>query len=278
MLMITYQETPQGIAMKLEGRVAGEWVNELAEFWQQTATRIGTAKLLIDVCDVTYADFQGIEALRRIYSQTRGEVISSSPWTRHLAEDIKAIRQDTTLEEQAAEYKGQFKSLLQLPGKFLSKVSPEQFNTLMWMACPMVCPSGEVLFRENDLRMDSVYLVLTGKVVLSISSPKHGQLNYSVAKEGDILGLASVLSGAPPETTAETLGRATLARIWKGDFLNFLSNYPEVQEAVLQEGRTDLQSTAQFLSAPPHAPGQKNGEVQPVIGPKPSGRRTEAQR
>lgn len=266
MLMITYEKTAQGIVLKLEGRVAGEWVNELEDFWRRTAARIGSTKLLIDICDVTYADFQGIEVLRRIYSQSQGELVANSPWNRHLAEEIREIRQDATVEEQVADYKGQFESLLKLPGKFFSKVTPEEFNTLMWMAFPMTCPSGEVLFRENDSLMNSVYVVLTGKVKLSVNSPENKQLMYSIAKEGDILGLDSVLSSGPSQITAETLGRATLARIWKGDFLNFLSNYPAVNDAVLQEMGENARPARQAAPGTEHAQGEQEAEVLQAVG------------
>ena len=257
MLMINYEKSSLGVTLKLEGRVAGEWVSELADFWAKTAPRVASAKLFIDISDVTYADFAGIKALRAIYSRAQAELISNSPWTRYLAEEIKSIREDS-VAEQAADYSGKFKSLLQLPGKFFSKLSPEEFNTLMWMGCPMSCQPGEVLFTEEDPGLESVYLILEGKVMLSISSPDNERspgerspgeerLTYSVAKEGDILGLASVLSSTPTEMAAETLDRAKLARIWRDDFLNFLSHHPDVYEAVIEEVREDLHSAMRFL-------------------------------
>jgi len=252
MLMINYEKSSRGVTLKLEGRVAGEWVNELTDFWAKTAPRVASAKLFIDISEITYADFAGINALRSIYSQAQAELISNSPWTRYLAEEIKSIREDSATEEPT-DYSGKFKNLLQLPGKFFCKLSPEEFNTLMWMGCPMSCNPGEVLFTEEDPGLEGVYLILEGKVMLSISSPddEHPpcgeRLTYSVAKEGDILGLASVLSSTPPEMTAETLDRAKLARIWRDDFLNFLSQHPDVYEAVIEEVREDLHSAMCFL-------------------------------
>jgi anti-anti-sigma regulatory factor len=252
MLMITYEKSSRGLTLKLDGRVAGEWVNELADFWAKTAPRVASTKLFIDISDITYADFAGIQALRAIHSQAQAELVSNSPWTRYLAEEIRSIREDS-VADQTAEYSGKFKTLLQLPGKFFSKLSPEEFNTLMWMGCPMSCQPGEVLFTEDDPGLESVYLILEGKVMLSISSPDEGRssgeerLTYSVAKEGDILGLASVLSSTPPEMTAEALDKAKLACIWRDDLLNFLSDHPDVYEAVIEEVREDLHSAMRFL-------------------------------
>jgi len=245
MLMITYQKADQGIVLRLEGRVAGPWSDELAWFWAQTAPRLLHNRLSIDLRDLTYADSRGTDVLRTIYAQTQAELIAHTPWARHLAAEIKA-GEFSRDEEEVADYRGKFTSLLDLPGKFFNKLAPETFNTLMWMACPIICSSGEILFHEDDLQMESVYLVLDGKVKLSINAPGGRNVTYTVAKKGDILGLASVLSGTPSEMTAETIERSKMARIWRQDFSHFLLNHPDAYEAVIKEVREDLQSAIQF--------------------------------
>jgi hypothetical protein len=37
---------------------------------------------------VTYADAEGTRTLREIYSQTKAEVVTGTPWTQFLAEQI----------------------------------------------------------------------------------------------------------------------------------------------------------------------------------------------
>jgi CRP-like cAMP-binding protein len=136
----------------------------------------------------------------------------------------------------------------------------------MWMACPMSCAPGDILFEEDDLQMESVYLILDGKVKLSISAPDSDVVTYNVAKKGDILGLASVLSGTASEMRAEILDSSKIARIWRQDFLNFLSNYPDAYDAVLEEVREDLLSAMYFLRAvkraQPTDTESGNGELQ----------------
>jgi len=245
MLMITYQKADHGVVLKLEGRVAGAWSEELASFWAQTAPRLVREKLSIDLRDLTYADVRGMDVLRTIYAQSHPELIANSLWTRHLAEEIRADGKDLG-QKEVVEFDGKFRSLLDLPGKFFSKLSPETFNTLMWLVCPIRCAAGEVLFREDDLQMESVHLVLDGKVKLSIGAPGGREVTCTVAKKGDILGLASVLSGAPSEMTAETIERSIIARIWKQDFWHFLMNHPDAYEAVIKEVREDLHSAMQL--------------------------------
>jgi anti-anti-sigma regulatory factor len=92
-LKITVQEQDQTIEIKLEGRVAGPWVPELRRVWEETAPRLGTRTLSIDIQQVTYADAGGKQALRDIYTQTHATLIASSPWAQYLAEEIMQIHE-----------------------------------------------------------------------------------------------------------------------------------------------------------------------------------------
>ncbi|MGA2890857.1 MAG: cyclic nucleotide-binding domain-containing protein [Terracidiphilus sp.] len=246
MLRITYQKADQRVVLRLEGRLAGPWVDELASFWAQTAPRLSSKKLSIDLRDLTYADFRSTDVLRTIYAQSHADLIADTPWTRHLAEVIKSGKQGP-IEKRVADYGSDFKGLLDVPGKFFNKVPQETFNTLMWMASPMSCPTGEILFHEDDLQMESLYLILDGKVKLSINAQDGRKVTYTVAKKGDVLGLASALSGTPSEMTAEMIEPSKMARIWRQDFSHFLLNHPDAYKAVIKEVREDLLSAMKFL-------------------------------
>jgi hypothetical protein len=76
--------------MRLEGRVAGPWASELDRVWVETAPRLQSKKLVIDLHDVTYADAKGKQVLRDIYAQTHAELAASTPWTQFLAEEVTA--------------------------------------------------------------------------------------------------------------------------------------------------------------------------------------------
>ena len=47
-LRITIHEEPEAVAIKLEGRIAGPWAEELSRVWVETAPRIASRKLSID--------------------------------------------------------------------------------------------------------------------------------------------------------------------------------------------------------------------------------------
>lgn len=84
--------------MRLEGRVAGPWASELDRVWVETAPRLASRKLIIDLHNVTYADAAGKQVLRSIYAQTRAQLLASTPWTQFLAEEITG-QKEASIEE-----------------------------------------------------------------------------------------------------------------------------------------------------------------------------------
>jgi anti-anti-sigma regulatory factor len=87
-LRITVEEKPETVVLKLEGRLAGPWAAELGSFWQEKAPNIEKKKLSIDLREVTFADAKGIRLLQEIYSQTGAVLLTGTPWTQYLAQEV----------------------------------------------------------------------------------------------------------------------------------------------------------------------------------------------
>ena len=119
-------------------------------------------------------------------------------------------------------------------GAFLSKLAPAALADLDAMQCPTDYPVNKIVFSEREPAR-GVYVVLSGEVKLSINSSDGRRLSLRIAKKGEVLGLASTLSGSPYELTAETLYPARIAHIGRQAFLGFLSRHPEVYQAATEE-------------------------------------------
>lgn len=76
--------------LTLEGRLAGPWVAELDKAWRETAQRLGSKKLLLNLHDLTFSNEEGKQALREIVLQTNAEISSSTPLTKYLAQEISS--------------------------------------------------------------------------------------------------------------------------------------------------------------------------------------------
>jgi anti-anti-sigma regulatory factor len=97
-LKITKQENSEAIVLKLEGRLAGPWVEELDRLWEETAPALKERKLSLDLRETTFADAGGIRVLKAIYSQTGARILAGTPWTQYLAEEVSASSNKTELE------------------------------------------------------------------------------------------------------------------------------------------------------------------------------------
>jgi CRP/FNR family transcriptional regulator len=137
-------------------------------------------------------------------------------------------------------------SQARLDGEFFNKLSPLALKDLGAMAFSSSYPSGMILFSEKD-PAPGVYIVLEGEVKLSMNSSDGRRLILRIAKKGEILGLASALSGKPCEMTAETLYPARIAPIERKNFLNFLSRHPEVYQCVTEELSRDYTMACEQL-------------------------------
>jgi anti-anti-sigma regulatory factor len=87
-LRITVQENATELAIKLEGRIAGPWVAELDRLWLETKPTLDARKVVLDLRDTTFADAGGIRVLRAIFSQAQAAILTSTPWTQYLADEV----------------------------------------------------------------------------------------------------------------------------------------------------------------------------------------------
>jgi len=88
MLRISVDENPETVVIKLEGRVAGPWAAELGRLWEEKAPVVRKKKLTIDLRETTFADAGGMRVLQTIYSQTGAAILTGTPWTQYLAEEV----------------------------------------------------------------------------------------------------------------------------------------------------------------------------------------------
>jgi CRP/FNR family transcriptional regulator len=129
---------------------------------------------------------------------------------------------------------------------FCGKLSPAAIADLSSFICPSVYPAGLLLFAERD-QAQGVYFVVEGEVKLSINSPDGRRLNLSIARKGDILGLASALFGKEYLMTAETLYPCRLAHLGQRDLQGFLMRHADAYQTLTQELGRQLTTACEQL-------------------------------
>ncbi len=100
-------------------------------------------------------------------------------------------------------------------------------------------PEGAFLFEEGR-PAEGALLVCSGRVKLSVSSPRGKTLLLEVAGSGELLGLSAVLSGRPHEVTARALSPVEAAFFPRQEFLDYLEDHPEACLQVVGLLTTDL--------------------------------------
>jgi CRP/FNR family cyclic AMP-dependent transcriptional regulator len=119
-------------------------------------------------------------------------------------------------------------------GEFFSRLSPAALADIESMTYPSFYPQDLTLFTEKQA-LPGVFIVVSGEVKLSMNSTDGKRLILRIARAGEILGLASVISGGAAEFTAETLHPAKIAVIERPQFLGFLMRHPEAYQALTVE-------------------------------------------
>ena len=88
MLKITTLNEPDRIRLKLDGKLAGLWVEELARTWESTTGGSEHRPVVVNLSEVTFIDADGKRLLARMFQQG-AEFEAGGCMTRCVVEEIK---------------------------------------------------------------------------------------------------------------------------------------------------------------------------------------------
>ena len=110
-------------------------------------------------------------------------------------------------------------------GEFYKCLPAKAMSEFELLAAPFSCDAGTVLFAEEQ-EARSVHFLLEGRVKLTMNSSEGKRLMLGIAGPGEILGLASSISGCPHVITAVAQYPCKLMALPRPVFLDFLLRYP----------------------------------------------------
>jgi anti-anti-sigma regulatory factor len=93
MLRITVHDSPRALTFQLEGKLAGSWLLELEECWQNALACQRKPVLRVDLTGVTFIDNAGKESLADLYRQG-AEFIAGDCLTNAVVAEITQPRQN----------------------------------------------------------------------------------------------------------------------------------------------------------------------------------------
>lgn len=106
--------------------------------------------------------------------------------------------------------------------------------------------SNETLFRKGD-RADEIWGVLSGRVVLQVTTGDGKELVLDVFEAGDVFGEVGVLDFGPRPVDAIAETRSELFRLGRRQFLKHLQSSPELCFRVFSLLCNDLRETTEAL-------------------------------
>lgn len=68
MLRVTRTDEPEGACFKLEGKLAGSWVDVVEQSWKHMPTECAAKQCVVDISAVTYVDRRGMDLLSAMFS------------------------------------------------------------------------------------------------------------------------------------------------------------------------------------------------------------------
>jgi len=111
--------------------------------------------------------------------------------------------------------------------KMFGELSPTLVRDLESLTMTNTYPTGAILFGEAETSR-GIYMIIRGKVKLSVCASDGRTLILQVAESGDALGVASTVSRREYEATAETLEPCEISFIRQADLLRLMRAHGEL--------------------------------------------------
>ena len=117
--------------------------------------------------------------------------------------------------------------------QLIGELGEESLKHLEALGKRVELDAGEVLFFQEDAG-DSIYIVETGSIEISILSVSGKKLALNVMQAPDVFGEIAALDGGPRTATATTLEPSTLLRFDRAEILQEIKNRPELAANLIQ--------------------------------------------
>jgi CRP-like cAMP-binding protein len=112
-----------------------------------------------------------------------------------------------------------------------SNLSPEQLQSLPGKLHRHHYHRGEVIFHQED-PADRIHIIVTGTVKISITSEDGRERDIALFQPSDCFGEMALLDGSNRSATATAVEETETMALYRQDFLDYLSENPEVASDV----------------------------------------------
>ncbi len=127
-----------------------------------------------------------------------------------------------------------------------AKVDPARLKLLAFTSEHLDFEPGDVLCYQGEPG-DAAFILLEGRADVLVDTPK-GRIKVATLGKDDIVGEIAILCNVPRTATVVATTRVHTLKIAKENFLNLVSQFPEIGVEIMHELATRLHQTTQRLT------------------------------
>ena len=127
-----------------------------------------------------------------------------------------------------------------------ANLKPEQLQSLPDKLHRRHYQRGEVIFHQDD-PADRMHIIVEGRVKISITSEDGREKDIALFQPGDCFGEMALLDGSNRSATATAIEPSDTMVLFRQDFLDFMSEHPEVTSDVTNLLTKRLRNVNQML-------------------------------
>ncbi len=127
-----------------------------------------------------------------------------------------------------------------------ANLKPEQLQSLPQKLRRRHYQRGEVIFHQDD-PADRMHIIIEGRVKISIASEDGREKDIALFQPGDCFGEMALLDGSNRSATATAIEPSDTMVLFRQDFLDFMSEHPEVTSDVTHLLSKRLRNVNQML-------------------------------
>ncbi len=134
-----------------------------------------------------------------------------------------------------------------------SRIEPSKLKLLAFTSEHMTFKEGQLLMRQGEVGNEA-YVLMDGRVAVTVDSPQ-GEIVVAELGDNELIGEIAILCDVPRTASVKALGEVKTLLIRKEQFLQLVSQFPQMGIEIMRSLADRLSATNQELAEAKRAHG-----------------------
>lgn len=127
-----------------------------------------------------------------------------------------------------------------------SRIEPAKLKLLAFTSEHMTFKEGQVLMRQGEVGNEA-YVLMDGRVAVTVDTPQ-GEIVVAELGDNELIGEIAILCDVPRTASVKALGEVKTLLIRKEQFLQLISQFPQMGIEIMRSLADRLSATNQELA------------------------------